>query len=99
VPNYSILDELRAELQSIDEALARRPALADIPGRYAKVFRACEMAGRAEEAERNLARVLEVLEKYSNCRHGSVNCFCVKEARAELFEWKQRGKANARPHA
>ena len=90
-----MVETLEGELRSVDEALARRPALARIRGRYAKVFRACEVAGRAEKAEQDLARVIAVLEKYENCRHGSVNCFCTKEARAELFAWKQRGQRNS----
>jgi hypothetical protein len=42
--------ELEAALRYIDETLARRPALAGIEGRCAKIERACYMAGRAEEA-------------------------------------------------
>jgi hypothetical protein len=26
------------------------------------------------------------LRQYKNCRHGCLNCFCVKEARAALWE-------------
>lgn len=28
----------------------------------------------------------QALRLYKHCRHGSVNCFCVKEARAALWE-------------
>jgi hypothetical protein len=42
------LEAAENELRSIDEALARRPALSDLPDRYSKVMRACELAGRAE---------------------------------------------------
>ena len=40
------------ELRMIDEALARRPALADAPNRYTAICRACEEAGRAERADK-----------------------------------------------
>ena len=39
------------EVRAIDATLARRPALADITDRLAKIERACSMAGRAEQAE------------------------------------------------
>src|SRR5258708_21140230 len=41
----------RHQIETIDEALARRPALAEFPDRYSKVYHACEMAGRAEKSE------------------------------------------------
>ncbi|MBE3087568.1 MAG: hypothetical protein IMZ71_00345, partial [Chloroflexi bacterium] len=43
--------EKEAELRMIDEALARRPALADCPTRYDKISLACATAARAEKAE------------------------------------------------
>jgi hypothetical protein len=52
------LDLANMELRNIDNVLARRPALEDLRDRYAKVERACTMAGRAEkaEAERDVLR-------------------------------------------
>ena len=40
---------LEGELRSVDEVLARRPALAEIDGRAAKVERACVTAGRESD--------------------------------------------------
>jgi len=69
------------ELHSIDEALARRPALADLKYRYEKVYRACEMAGKtealsqevylckkqfAEFCERNAGDIVELRTQSSN---------------------------------
>jgi len=51
------LSTAERELQLIDEALARRPALDDLKTRYEKVYRACAIAGKAEAAEAKLARV------------------------------------------
>ena len=45
------LAQARAELSAIDNALARRPAIDDLPNRYAKIERMCAIAGRAEKAE------------------------------------------------
>ena len=44
----AVTEALSQELRWIDEAIARRPALADLKYRYEKVYRACEMAGKAE---------------------------------------------------
>jgi len=39
------------ELELVDEALARRPAVADAPNRYTAICSAFEMASRAQKAE------------------------------------------------
>lgn len=49
--------ELEAELGMVDEALARRPALADAPNRYTAISRACAKAGKADAAERRVAEL------------------------------------------
>ena len=59
----SQLTQVRSELSNVDEALARRPALADIKDRYAKVYKACEMAGRADKLELELTQVREELRQ------------------------------------
>ena len=41
----------RAELDQVDEALARRPALENYPTRYAKICHACDVAGRIEQSD------------------------------------------------
>jgi hypothetical protein len=45
------LRKAEAELRQVDEALARRDALADAPNRYTAIFRACTRAGDADKAE------------------------------------------------
>ena len=52
---------LEGELRSVDEVLARRPALAGIDGRAAQIERACVTAGResdrANELQHDVARL------------------------------------------
>ena len=50
---------LQAELASVDEALARRPALADFKNRYEKVCAACAEAGRADKFRAEIAALKE----------------------------------------
>ncbi|HLJ25350.1 MAG TPA: hypothetical protein VKY85_01425 [Candidatus Angelobacter sp.] len=47
-PEESAMRTLQIELELIDEALARRPALDKYTNRYSKVYAACEIAGKAE---------------------------------------------------
>jgi hypothetical protein len=51
-------DAAGAELARVDEAIARRDALADAPNRYTAIYRACTRAGQADAAEERV-RVLE----------------------------------------
>lgn len=51
------IGRLKAELAAVDAALARRPALADIETRYAKIEHACSTAGRADGAEAEVGRL------------------------------------------
>jgi len=55
-------DAAASELRSVDDRLSRRPALADISDRLAKIERACFIAARAEYAEAELAEVEAELE-------------------------------------
>jgi len=43
-------DKAEGELAMVDEALARRPALADAPDRYTAICRACDGAARADRS-------------------------------------------------
>lgn len=52
------------ELASIDNALARRPALANFMNRYSKIEHACYMAGRAQEAEASLSSHVAHVEAF-----------------------------------
>jgi hypothetical protein len=54
-------DALAAELKSIDEVLARRPALADQPDRRSKVEYACSVAGFATDEVNKLERKCDAL--------------------------------------
>lgn len=82
-----------SELNRIDSALARRPALADFQSRVAKVEHACSMAGRAEAAE---ARVKELEDQkhkltreYGRVTDGwSVSATNEKRLMAQLSEAK-----------
>jgi len=40
----------------------------------------------AAKQARELGVLREALERYRNCRHGSIDCFCVKEAKAALVQ-------------
>jgi len=63
-------------------------------GKYAgahTVYDASDAALHQALVDRALSRqreqyepVIRALEKYKHCRHGQVDCFCVKEARAAL---------------
>ncbi len=46
---------LKKELATVDEALARRPALADIPDRYSKISKACFEASKVEKLQEQLS--------------------------------------------
>lgn len=35
---------------------------------------------------REAKKLREALEKYTSCHHGSIDCFCVLDARAALYE-------------
>lgn len=36
--------------------------------------------------KRRHEKLLEALKKYVHCRHGSIDCFCTKEASAAIYE-------------
>ena len=57
------LNSVRSELGVIDMVLARRPALADLSDRYAKIERACTVAGRAEKAEAECDGLRDALQE------------------------------------
>ena len=46
------LSQEKAELAMVDEALARRPAVADAPNRYTAISAAFNMASRTDHAEK-----------------------------------------------
>ena len=73
-----LLDKLEAaerELAGVDEALARRPALDGIKGRYQQVYHACDTAARYEREklalEQRVAELTEKLEKARKCDCGA----------------------------
>lgn len=59
-------DQLQAELRMVDEALARRPAIAEFHTRYQKIGHACETAKQADQLRDRLQvekRRLDLLEQ------------------------------------
>lgn len=56
-------DAALMQLSSVDEALARRPALEDLPDRYSKVSRACTLAGQLEALQRQFGSQLEMMHR------------------------------------
>jgi hypothetical protein len=50
VPISATAEQMKAELDMIDEALARRPALARFEDRYTKISFACEINSQLLEA-------------------------------------------------
>jgi hypothetical protein len=76
----------RGELAIVDEALDRRPALADLPDRYSKVYRACSMAGRAEAAESALAAAREEIAQQEETEKAMIESNNENYKRAEAAE-------------
>ena len=61
------------------------PMIADPAGEWVR-FRDVEtLWQQLEAAQHDMLKLLKVLQVYAHCRHGSIDCFCVKEARAELW--------------
>ena len=56
--------ELEGELRAIDDRLSRRPAIADLPTRSAKIERMCAVAGKAESAEAECAELKQLINKW-----------------------------------
>lgn len=46
-----------------------------------------EQVRKAATLEAKLRKAIQTLERYRNCRHGSIDCFCTKEARDVLAEY------------
>lgn len=76
-------DEARAELRAVDEALSRRPALADAPNRYVAIERACNVAGKSDVLQSQVTRLVEAL-KVAHLAH--TNCDSCNKGRALLAE-------------
>ena len=57
-----MIKTLRAELSTVDEALARRPALEDCPDRYLKIFRICARNADLDSSQRRLTQRVLYLE-------------------------------------
>jgi hypothetical protein len=89
----SELERVERELAAIDAVLDRRPALADLKERYAKVERACSMAGRADKAERERDEALAGKEEALHLASDQIKA--AKESGFDLvqigvneFEWR-----------
>jgi len=41
--------------------------------------------GALTEAGRRIRELEAVLRQYTHCRHGCIDCFCTKEAKAALY--------------
>jgi len=76
--------ELEAELRMVDEALARRPALADYADRYSKISHACATASKSDKLEQELAAKDETIA-YEQERNAN-NVLCASVEIAELRE-------------
>ena len=77
------LDRFRQEIPGMLQSVT--PMVADSDGDWVR-FRDVEtLWQQLEAAQHDMQDLLKVLKVYAHCRHGSIDCFCVKEARAELW--------------
>lgn len=64
----------------------------DDDGHYAEAINALRRSQDHTAIQTKLQRTINALRVYTNCRHGCVDCFCTKEARAELFDPVAQGE-------